>query len=489
MLAIDQGTTGTRAILYDAAGREAGSAYREFRQHYPRPGWVEHDAEEIWRATAAVVRGALERSRADASRVAAIGITNQRETTVLWDADTGRPAGRAIVWQDRRTADFCAALKRRGAEPGVRRKTGLVLDPYFSGTKIRWLLRERPALAARARSGRLRFGTMDSWLLWNLTGGRSHATDLTNASRTLLLDLRSGRWDPELLRLFGVPEALLPRALEPGSRFGETAALGFLPAGIPILAMLGDQQAALYGQGCYAAGQAKNTYGTGCFVVMNAGPRPQAPPPGLLATLACDARGRKVYALEGSIFIAGAAVQWLRDGLGLVRRAPEIEALARSVPDSGGVAVVPAFAGLGSPYWRPDARGMISGITRGTTKAHLARATLESIAHQSADVLELMQKAAGRRVRELKADGGATGNALLMQLQADLAGMPIRVSDVRESTAWGAAKLAGLGAGLWDSPVPLDRRRRYRVFSPRMPRSEAARMRAAWRREIARVLA
>ncbi len=471
VLAIDQGTTGTRAALYGRDGRLAASSYREFTQFFPRPGWVEHDAAEIWDCTQAVMKRAL--AGRDARRVAAIGITNQRETVVLWDRKTGRPVRRAVVWQDRRGAELCARLKDRGLEPLARRKTGLVLDPYFSASKLHWLFHEDPALLARARRGEVLFGTIDSWLLWNLTGGRVHATDLTNASRTLLFDIRRERWDEELLRLFGVPAAALPRVLPSGGRFGATA------AGVPITAVMGDQQAALYGQGCYGPGQVKNTYGTGCFVVANTGKAWKAPPQGLLATLACDARGAKTYALEGSIFAAGAAVQWLRDGLGLFSDAGESERLAKSVPDSGGVTLIPAFAGLGSPHWRPDVRGNITGLTRGTTRAHLARATLEAVAHQTADVVEAMGG-----VRALKADGGVTANAFLMQLQADLLGFPVTVSARRESTAWGAAALAGRAAGVWKDMAEAP----GKTYRPRMPRAAARALRVAWKRQVAALL-
>ncbi|TBR26112.1 glycerol kinase [bacterium] len=477
VLALDQGTTGTRALVYGPGGRLVASAYREFTQHFPRPGWVEHDAAEIWRSAQTVIKAAL--AGLDARRVAAVGVTNQRETTVVWDRQ-GRPLARAVVWQDRRTAAACARLKARGLEAAVRRKTGLLLDPYFSATKLRWLLDETPGLRSGARRGDALFGTVDSWLLWNLTGGRAHATDLTNASRTLLFDIGRGRWDAGLLDLFGVPAAMLPEALPSGGRFGLTAG-GVLPAGIPITAMLGDQQAALYGQSCYGPGQVKNTYGTGCFVVANLGPRRRPPPSGLLETLACGARGEKTYALEGSVFAAGAAVQWLRDGLGIIASAADSERLARSVPDSAGVTLVPAFAGLGAPHWRPDVRGAVFGLTRGTTRAHLARATLEAVAHQTADVVSAMGG-----VKVLKADGGATANAFLMQLQADLLGVPVLAAASAESTAWGAAKLAGRAAGLWGAEA--DAGRRSREFKPRMPRARARAMRDSWKAALAVLL-
>jgi glycerol kinase len=472
VLAIDQGTTGTRAVVFDEKTRVVGSAYREFKQYFPKPGWVEHDPEEIWRVTKAVIKAAVK-----GRRIAAIGITNQRETTVLWDRTTGRPVRRAIVWQDRRTAAFCDRLRDRGLEPKIRAKTGLVLDPYFSASKIRWMLDADASVRRKAKEGRLAFGTIDSWLLWKLTGGEVHATDLTNASRTMLLNIKTGAWDADLLKIFGVPAAILPRVLASGSDFGWTA------DGIPVRAMLGDQQAALFGQGCYGPGEAKNTYGTGCFLVVNSGPRWKRPPKGLLATLACGAGGEKAFALEGSVFVAGAAVQWLRDGLGILAKASETERLARSVPDTGGVVFVPALAGLGAPFWNAEARGELTGLTRGTTRAHVARAALEAVAHRSADVVEAM----GLRLKGLKVDGGMTGNGFLMQLQADLLQTPVFVSEFAESTAWGAAKLAGIGAGIWKSAASADRKRKYRRFSPKMGRSAAAGLRRRWRAAVERV--
>ena len=458
-------------MVYNENARVVGSAYREFKQYFPKPGWVEHDPEEIWRVTKAVMKAAVK-----GRRIAAIGITNQRETTVLWDRVTGKAARRAIVWQDRRTASVCERLKKRGMERTVRAKTGLVLDPYFSATKIRWMLDNDAGLKKKAASGRLAFGTIDSWLLWKLTDGQVHATDLTNASRTLLLNIKTGQWDRQLLKIFGVPKSLLPRVLSSGSEFGWTK------EGVPIRAMIGDQQAALFGQACYRPGEAKNTYGTGCFLVSNTGKKFARPPRGLLATLACDNVGEKSFAWEGSVFVAGAAVQWLRDGLGLIGNAAETERLAKSVPDTGGVVFVPALAGLGAPYWNASARGLISGLTRQTTRAHLVRATLEAIAHRSADVIEAM----GRRLRALKVDGGATANGFLMQFQADLLGIPVLVSEFSESTAWGAAKLAGIGTGVWKHAAAADRKLKYRRFLPKMSRAEAARRRREWRAAIER---
>ena len=473
--------------MYDRSANFLASAYQEFPQYYPRPGWVEHDPREIWNSTLAVISQALGRARLSPSKIAAIGITNQRETSDLWDRANGKPAARAIVWQDRRTADFCAKLKKAGHEKKFRDKTGLMLDPYFSGTKIRWMLDHLPGLKRKAARGQIAFGTIDTWLLWNLTGGRVHATDFTNASRTLLFNIKNLRWDRELLKILKVPEAVLPEVRDSGSRFGETAACGPLPRGIPVYAMIGDQQAALYGQACYQKGEVKNTYGTGCFVVLNLGTGYQKPPFGLLATLACNEAGKPVYALEGSVFIAGAAVQWLRDGLHFFKHAAETGRMVRKVKDTGGVTVIPAFAGLGSPYWNAEVRGTITGLTRGTTREHIVRAALESIAQQTADVLERM-KEEKVSIRALKVDGGATQNDFLMQFQADLSGIPVLVSDIAESTAWGAAKLAGKAAGLWPDLKKIDSRQRYRRFRPRMRRAEAQMLRAHWKQEIKRLL-
>ena len=488
VLAVDQGTTGTRAILYDKKAHVRGSAYQEFRQYYPSPGWVEHDPIEIWHSTLSVIGRALQAARVPASKIAAIGITNQRETTVLWDRRTGKAVARAIVWQDRRTAGICEDLKQRGAEPLIRSRTGLVLDPYFSGTKILWLLESVPGLRQRAARGEILFGTIDTWLLWNLTGGRAHATDATNASRTLLLNLRQCDWDEKILKLLKIPRALLPEVRPSAFSFGKTVRRGPLQEGIPICALVGDQQAALFGQGCYKKGEMKNTYGTGCFLVANEGRHYRVPPKGLLGTLACDSRGRPAFAVEGSVFIAGAAIQWLRDGLGLIRKAAETEAIVRRLKDSGGVVLIPAFTGLGAPYWDPRARGAVFGLTRGTKREHLVRAALESIAYQTADVFEEMVKAVGRRPRYLKVDGGAAANDFLMQFQADLLGVPVMRSDMKESTAWGAAKLAGLASGFWKNLDRVDRSRRYRRFSPEMSdRDRHARLRA-WRGWVRRLL-
>ena len=468
VVAIDQGTTGSTVLVFDRSGRIVGRAYSEFKQHYPRPGWVEHDAEDIWRVTLRVLRQACRRARVQAREVAALGITNQRETTVLWDRATGKPVHRAIVWQDRRTTPLCEALRAEGAEAQVREKTGLVLDPYFSGTKLRWLLEQVPRAAERARRGELCFGTIDTWLVWRLTGGKVHATDATNASRTLLYDIHARAWDPSLCALLQVPEAILPAVHPSSGEFGRTTP-DVLGAPIPIAGIAGDQQAALFGQGCVDAGMAKNTYGTGCFLLLNTGPRPVRSEHGLLTTIACDARGAPAYALEGSVFIAGAAIQWLRDGLGLLRKAAESERLARSVDSSLGVHLVPAFVGLGAPYWDPDARGALLGLTRGVMRAHVVRAALESLAFQTRDVVEAMAGDAGGAISTLRVDGGAAANGFLMQFQADLLGVPVERPRVVETTAMGAAFLAGLGTGFWRSQGELARARRIdRTFRPRM---------------------
>ena len=488
ILAIDQGTTGTRALLYDREGRIRGQAYQEFRQHFPRPGWVEHDPLEIWSSTLQVIKRALAGARISSLQIEAIGITNQRETTILWDRKTGKPVSRALVWQDRRTTTFCQKLKQAGHESFFRDRTGLVLDPYFSGTKIRWLLDHTPGLKRRAERGQILFGTIDTWLLWKLTGGRVHATDATNASRTLLLNLRRVAWDREILKLLKIPSAILPEVLPSAHSFGKTAGPGPLKPGIPITALVGDQQGALYGQGCYRAGEMKNTYGTGCFLLVNEGKHYRRAPRGLLGTLACDIEGKPAYALEGAIFITGAAIQWLRDGLGIIRKASETEKIAERIKDTGGVTFVPAFAGLGSPYWEPSVRGAVLGLTRGTRREHLVRAALESIAFQTADVFEVMTRALGRKPRFLKVDGGAAANHFLMQFQADLLGVPVLRSDMKESTAWGAAKLAGLASGFWKDVRIVDRLRRYKKYVPKMKEKERREKLKAWRSAVQRLL-
>jgi len=487
ILAIDQGTTGTTVLVVDGAGQTIGRAYSEITQHYPRPGWVEYDPEEIWRVTRDVACRALAEARA-AGRVAAVGITNQRETTILWDATSGEPIHRAIVWQCRRTAPLCERLRAEGAEGEVRDRTGLVIDPYFSGTKVRWLLDHVDGARRAAEAGKLRFGTVDSWLLWKLTDGAAHKTDFTNASRTMLFNLRDLAWDRRMLGLLGIPAEILPQALPSGAHFGEVAAIPEL-RGVPVLGIAGDQQAALFGQCGFAAGSAKNTYGTGCFLLLHMGDVPVASKSGLLTTVACAAGGAKAYALEGSVFIAGAVVQWLRDGLGLVRSAAETEAIARSVPDSGGVVFVPAFVGLGAPHWDAEARGAIFGLTRGARTAHLVRAALESIAFQTMDVVDAMAADAGKPLAELLVDGGASANDFLMQFQADLLNLPVVRPQLVETTAMGAAFLAGLSAGVWPRAADLRSLRRIdRTFSPAIPASEQDALRARWRDAVRRTL-
>jgi glycerol kinase len=487
IVALDQGTTGSTALVFDHGGKLLGRAYREFTQHYPHPGWVEHDPEEIWSVTLGVLRAACRRAKLRGRDVAALGITNQRETTVLWDRRTGQPVHRAIVWQDRRTAEHCAALKARGEEARVQARTGLVLDPYFSATKLHWMLRHVRRATERAAAGDLCFGTIDSWLLWRLTGGAVHATDPTNASRTLLWDIHRRTWDDDLCALFGVPREVLPEVKPSSGVFGHTTA-DVLGASVPIAGVAGDQQAALFGQGCVDSGMAKNTYGTGCFLLMHTGDRPVASGNGLLTTVACDARGGPAYALEGSVFIAGAAVQWLRDGLGILRRAADSEALAKSVDSSLGVYLVPAFVGLGAPYWDPDARGALVGITRGVTQAHLARATLEALAYQTRDVVDAMAADASASLRGLRVDGGASANDFLMQFQADLLAVPVERPKLVESTALGAAFLAGLGSGFWSSPKELTSVRKVdRVFRPRLKAAARDALYRGWQEAVARV--
>jgi glycerol kinase len=489
ILAIDQGTTGTTVLAFDRRGRLRSRGYAELPQHFPRPGWVEHRGEEIWDTTLRAMRAALRPLGGARASIEAIGITNQRETTLLWNRATSKPVAPAIVWQDRRTAERCAALRRAGKEPAITRRTGLKLDPYFSATKLEWLLRHTPGARARARRGALAFGTVDSWLLWKLTGGHVHATDMTNASRTLLFDIHRLRWDPALLKTFGVPRAILPDVRPSISEFGRTRAVPGLPDGIPIRGIAGDQQSALFGQGCVEAGGLKNTYGTGCFLLLHTGAKPVPSGSGLLTTIACGPRGEPRYALEGSVFIAGAAIQWLRDGLNILERAADSEAIARSVPDAGGTTLVPAFVGLGAPYWRPEARGIWCGLTRGTTRAHLVRAALESIAFQSRDLVEAMKRESGTRVRELRVDGGASLNGFLMQLQADLLGVPIRRPGLVETTALGAALLAGIGAGWWKRASDLHAvRGSGRVFRPRMGRAEREKLYRRWGDAVAMLL-
>ncbi len=487
ILALDQGTTSSRALVVAEDGSVVASAQREIVQHYPRPGWVEHDAEEIWATQLATAAEALARARVAPDRVAGLGLTNQRETVVLWDRATGQPLAPAIVWQDRRTSDRCAQLRATGAEERVRALTGLVIDPYFSATKIAWLLDHLPGARARAAAGELACGTIDAWLLWKLSRGALHVTDTGNASRTQLFDLRAGTWSDELCALFDVPRALLPSVVDSSGVLGHCAP-DLLGAAIPIAGIAGDQQAALFGQRCIQPGMAKNTYGTGCFMLMHTGDAPVASAHRLLATVAWRKGGRSEFALEGSVFVAGAVVQWLRDELGVIRESRDVEALAGTVDDTGGVVFVPAFTGLGAPYWDPDARGAILGLTRGTGAAHIARAAIESIAFQSAELLLAMQADAAVPLTELRVDGGATANDGLMQFQADLLGVPVLRPAVTECTALGAALLAGLGSGMWTDAAALDRHWRLeRCFEPRMSRDEAAARIGRWRDAVARV--
>jgi glycerol kinase len=486
VIAIDQGTTGSTVLVLDEQLHVRGRGYKEFRQIYPQPGWVEHDPEDIW---ASVLDALAQATKGiEPSSIAAIGITNQRETSVIWDRKTGKAAHNAIVWQDRRTADRCAELKASGKEARVRSLTGLTLDPYFSGTKISWMLHNVSGMAAAARSGDLAFGTIDSFLMWRLTGGAIHATDVTNASRTLLFDLKDLTWSDELCEMLGVPRAILPEVVPSSGEAGTTKGVPGLPDGVKIAGIAGDQQSALFGQACFAPGDAKCTYGTGAFILMNTGDWPVQSKSGLLTTVAWKLHtGELRYALEGSAFIAGAAVQWLRDGLGIIKSASEIEALARSVPESGGVIVVPAFAGLGAPHWRPDARAAITGITRGTTKAHIARATLEGIALQNVDILRAMQADAGRSLTTLKVDGGAAANDLLMQFQSDVLGVEIARPELVESTALGAAFLAGLGTGVWkDQEAIKSTWREQRRFKPTTDRAWVNEHLARWDAAVAK---
>ncbi len=487
IIALDQGTTSSRAIVFDRTGTIRGVAQREFRQIFPQPGWVEHDATEIWASQSGVLHEALAMAGTGARDIAAIGITNQRETTVVWERATGRPIANAIVWQDRRTAPLCDELREAGHAPLFAQKTGLVLDAYFSGTKLKWLLDNIAGARTRAQRGELAFGTIDSWLIWQLTGGRLHCTDPSNASRTLLFDIHAGAWDDELLALLGIPREVLPQVVPSSGVCGHAAIDG---VDIPIAGIAGDQQAALFGQACLSPGMAKNTYGTGCFLLLNTGGRAVTSRNNLLTTVAWQRDGATDYALEGSVFMAGAVVQWLRDGLKIIRTAAEVEALAASVPDNGGVYLVPAFAGLGAPHWDAYARGAIFGLTRGVTGAHIARAALEAIAFQSADVLAAMEKDAGITLTELRVDGGATADNLLLQFQADILGVPVVRSKVRETTALGAAYLAGLAIGYWRSDADIasnwqaDRR-----FEPAMPREHVAALRAGWEKAISRAKA
>ena len=493
LLALDQGTSSSRSIVFDPQGRTVAMAQRELTQHFPQPGWVEHDPLEIWQTQLATAREALARAGLSASQVRAMGITNQRETTVLWNRRTGQPVHRAIVWQDRRTAAECARLQQAGLEPLFMQRTGLRLDPYFSGTKLAWLLDHVPGARAQAEAGELAFGTVDSWLLWQLTGGQVHATDVSNASRTLLLNLHTRQWDTELLAALRVPAAVLPELRPSMADFGHSLA-DALGSPVPITGMAGDQQSALFGQACFGPGMAKNTYGTGCFMLAHTGPHGQTSGHGLLTTAAAQGQGPAQYALEGSVFMGGAVVQWLRDGLGIIRTSADVQALAAQVPDAGGVVLVPAFTGLGAPYWQADARASITGLTRGSTAAHIARAALDCIALQSAALLQAMNAdalAAGAQpVRELRVDGGACVNDLLMQIQADVLGIPVVRPAVTETTALGAAYLAGLQAGVYADTQALSAQwRAERVFEPQISADEAGQRMALWARAVRQTLA
>ena len=486
ILALDQGTTSSRAILFDHDGNPVASAQKEFPQHFPQPGWVEHDPRDIWSSQVGVIAEAMAKVRASTRDIAAIGIANQRETTMIWDKRSGEPLANAIVWQDRRTADLCERLKADGHEPEVSRRSGLVLDPYFSGTKLAWLLDSVPEARARAARGEIAFGTVDSWLVWRLTNGAHHITDATNASRTLLFNLHTRDWDPTLLAMLNIPRECLPRVVpsQLSTNYNITAQIE--GHAVPITGIAGDQQAALFGQSCFEPGMAKNTYGTGCFLLMTTGVSALTSRHRLLTTVAWQ-RANTHFALEGSVFVAGAVVQWLRDGLGIIEKSSDIEALAASVPDSDGVVFVPAFTGLGAPHWDPHARGTMVGLSRGTTRAHIARAALEAIAFQSAEVLAAMQKDAARPLIELRVDGGATANNLLMQFQADVLGVPVVRPRITETTALGAAYLAGLGVGFWRSPDDLARNWQVeRRFEPRMSRDEATDRLRRWSRAVER---
>lgn len=487
-MALDQGTTSSRCIIFDHSGAMLASAQKEFAQHYPKPGWVEHDAAEIWETTLEVARGAMAKAGLSAADIAAIGITNQRETTVVWDKETGAPVCPAIVWQCRRTAPMADALAASGWAEKIRQRTGLVPDAYFSGTKLRWILDKIPGARRGAEEGRLLFGTIDSWLIWNLTGGRAHVTDVTNASRTMLFDIRRLRWDPELLELFGIPEQMLPRVQPSSCIYGETEP-GLFGGKIPVAGAAGDQQSALFGQCCFEAGDVKNTYGTGCFLLMHTGSEPVFSKNGLITTIAASGPGRIRYALEGSVFTAGAAVQWLRDEMGLISDAAASEAAARSVTDTGGVYVVPAFTGLGAPYWNQYARGTITGITRGFTRAQLIRATLESIAYQTYDICRAMESDAGVELTRLRVDGGASANDLLMQFQSDLLGAEVLRPACIETTALGAAYLAGLAVGYWKDTADIKQNRQTgRVFLPEMRDATRAKLLKGWNRALTTAL-
>ncbi len=486
VLAIDQGTSSSRAVVFDNNGNPLSVCQKEFPQHFPKPGWVEHNPMDIWSSESSVMAEALTSIGAGASEVAAIGITNQRETTVVWDAVTGKPVYNAIVWQDRRTSQYCDYLKESGYTALIREKTGLIIDAYFSASKIRWILENVPSAREKAEKGELRFGTVDSWLIWNMTEGKVHVTDVTNASRTMLFNIKTLKWDEQLLELFGVPASMLPEVRSSSEIYGTASILG---GEIPIAGIAGDQQSALFGQMCAEPGSVKNTYGTGCFLLMNTGGEPIVSKNNLLTTIAWQIDGKVSYALEGSIFVAGSVVQWLRDGLGIIKSSSEIEALARKVDNSGGVYFVPALTGLGAPYWDQYARGTIVGLTRGTTAAHIARAALEGIAFQTMDIVEAMGKDAGMPLKELKVDGGASNNNLLMQFQADILGVDVIRPKVTETTALGAAYLAGIAVGFWKGIDDVRQQwQTDRVFSPQADEDGVVSARKAWADAVKRTL-
>lgn len=486
ILALDQGTTSSRAILFDQAGTIRGIAQKALTPLFPQPGWVEQDANEIWSSQATAVTEVLAQAGLSSSDVSALGITNQRETTLIWDRETSQPIYNAIVWQDRRTAPLCNTLKQQGLEPFFRDKTGLVIDPYFSGTKIRWLLDTVPGARAKADAGRLAFGTVDTWLVWQLTQGKKHITDVTNASRTLLLNIRTGEWDQELLDILHIPRQLLPEVRSSSEVYAETSTDLFATA-VPLSGMAGDQHAALFGQMCTTSGMVKNTYGTGCFMLMHTGEQPVTSQNNLLTTAAWRCDGYTQYALEGSVFMAGAVVQWLRDGLGIIKSSAEVEVLAASVSDTGGVYLVPAFSGLGAPHWDPYARGSLFGLTRGSTAAHIARAALESIAYQSTDVLTAMEADAGQRLTQLRVDGGAAANNLLMQFQADILGAPVVRPKIAETTALGVAYLVGLAVGYWRGPSDIASQWQIdRVFEPDLSPERREELKAGWAKAVDR---
>ena len=488
ILALDQGTTSSRAIVFDHSGNAVSVAQKEFTQYFPKPGWVEHDPMEIWSSQIGVAQEAISALRLSRDEIAAIGITNQRETTIVWDAATGEPVHNAIVWQDRRTAEYCDSLKEKGLTGMIREKTGLIIDAYFSGTKIRWILENVPGARERAEKGELRFGTVDSWLVWNLTGGKVHVTDVSNASRTMLFNINTLQWDQELLDLLDIPISMMPQVKSSSEVYGETSGDVFAE-GVPVAGMAGDQQAALFGQMCTEPGSVKNTYGTGCFMLMNTGTEPIMSKNNLLTTIAWKIGDTVNYALEGSIFVGGSVVQWLRDGLGIIKSSSEVEELARTVPDNGGVYFVPALTGMGAPWWDQYAKGGIHGITRGTTAGHIARAALEGIAFQTMDIVGAMEKDAGVRLSELKVDGGASRDNLLMQFQADILGADVIRPQVTETTAKGACYLAGLAVGFWDSVAEIKSQwLAERVFHPEAPEGKVNALKEGWSDAIRRTI-